>query len=218
MEDAPAASIARAGSLRRTRWRGSSHRRFWRFGVNLPSGRPASPPISFCSACGNDAGALPTPPESGNGAIAIVNPTPPPSSTPGCATLSPSKLRQFTALLLGRASHPNVVSLLIVDGLVDEGGCDRSLITKRKRRPEQDLLVRHTTATFFRAGSLFRSSCAMLPVAFPDRIGPSQALEDPSRGHQGPRGSLPPARVSVRTCLGRQLANQDTSRRAASTR
>lgn len=62
--------LARAGLLRRTRWRGSSHRRFWRFGVNLPSGRPASPPISSCSACGNDAGALP---ESGNGAIAIVN-------------------------------------------------------------------------------------------------------------------------------------------------
>lgn len=86
------------------------------------------------------------PPESGNGAIAIVNPTPPPSSTPGCATLSPSKLRQFTALLLGRASHPNVVSLLIVDGLVDEGGRgDRSVITKRKRRPEQDPGHSHAT-------------------------------------------------------------------------
>lgn len=75
---------------------------------------------------------------------------PSPSSIPGSATLSPSKLRQFPALLLGRASHPSVSSLFVVafDSLIDDGGGDRSLITKRAigcrgrgaRKLEQDLV------------------------------------------------------------------------------
>lgn len=51
---------------------------------------------------------------------------------------------------------------------------------------------------------------------------PSLIASDPRRHWktrlEAIRGSLPPARVSVRTCLGRQLANQDRSRSEASAR
>lgn len=216
MEDAPAASRAQGRCV-------------------APDGGDPLTGASGASASISPAAARPAPPSAPAAPVETMlehcqraGMAPSPSSIPGSATLSPSKLRQFPALLLGRASHPSVSSLFVVafDSLIDDGGGDRSLITKRAigcrrrgaRKLEQDLV-------FCSLGSLMRDTRRRPlfgPVfCFVSRVpcsrSPFLIASDPRRHLKTPleaiRGSLPPARVCVRTCLGRQLTNQDRSRR-----